>query len=257
MLTDAQREALRTRGWTVVPDVFAPSEVETMRAAMDALVQMARDAQLDGMVMHRGTQFVVDRDDDAPDGLRVHRIVWCAGASEVLDRFGTDPRVLRIAADILGQPELVQLINQAHPKRPGDGVAFEWHQDSRHRRFGTPEWTDVNGRGSFVETATALDPLTVTNGTLHFVEGTASGTHIPFDPVTRQLPEDSFDPEAAVPALCEPGSVVVFGPFVVHGSGPNRSNGPRRLFLNGFALPGANRRVYPGCGLGRPVRAPS
>jgi hypothetical protein len=47
------------------------------------------------------------------------------------------------------------------------------------------------------------------------------------------------------------GSVLVFGPFTVHRSLPNRSRTPRRIFINGYAYPGANARVYPGDGAGR------
>jgi hypothetical protein len=46
----------------------------------------------------------------------------------------------------------------------------------------------------------------------------------------------------------------VFGPFTIHRSLPNRSSTPRRIFINGFASPGANSRVYPGEGAGRTVR---
>jgi ectoine hydroxylase-related dioxygenase (phytanoyl-CoA dioxygenase family) len=47
------------------------------------------------------------------------------------------------------------------------------------------------------------------------------------------------------------GSVLLFGPYVDHSSQANRSQHPRRTFLNGYAYPGANSRVYPGRGAGR------
>ena len=50
------------------------------------------------------------------------------------------------------------------------------------------------------------------------------------------------------------GGVLLFGPYVFHRSRPNRSRRPRRVFINGFAYPGANARVYPGRGAGRLVR---
>jgi ectoine hydroxylase-related dioxygenase (phytanoyl-CoA dioxygenase family) len=70
------------------------------------------------------------------------------------------------------------------------------------------------------------------------------------DPQTGKLPQGAVDAARAVEALLDPGDVVLFGPFVIHGSSPNTSDGPRRLFLQGYALPGANHRLYPGCGLG-------
>jgi ectoine hydroxylase-related dioxygenase (phytanoyl-CoA dioxygenase family) len=55
--------------------------------------------------------------------------------------------------------------------------------------------------------------------------------------------------------LMEQGSVLLLGPYTVHGSKPNRSKNARRVFINGYAYPGANRRVYPGKGAGRKVVA--
>jgi hypothetical protein len=48
--------------------------------------------------------------------------------------------------------------------------------------------------------------------------------------------------------------VLLFGPYTFHRSLPNRSTRPRRVFINGFAHPGANSRVYPGDGAGRTLR---
>ena len=34
---------------------------------------------------------------------------------------------------LLETKRLTQILNQAHFKRPGDGIAFDWHQDIEHR----------------------------------------------------------------------------------------------------------------------------
>ena len=65
------------------------------------------------------------------------------------------------------------LLNQAHFKRPRDGVTFGWHQDIQHRDKGNGTWTDVNGRGSFVQTVIALDEMTPDSGPLKFMPGSA------------------------------------------------------------------------------------
>ena len=71
----------------------------------------------------------------------------------------------------------------------------------------------------------------------------------------RSLPRNSFDPEAAVDVVLPSGGLFLIHPYTIHGSGENNSDRPRRLFLNGFAFPGANSRKYPGEGSGRMVRA--
>ena len=59
-----------------------------------------------------------------------------------------------------------------------------------------------------------------------------------------------FNPNDAEPIMMKPGTVALFGPYTIHGSKPNLSDKPRRVFINGFAYPGANSRDYPGDGSG-------
>ena len=250
-MTGAQVSSFYDRGFVVVPDVFTPAEVATMRAAFDRLELAANELSEPAMV--RGSQFVVERVRDG-DGTRVRidRIVWCGAAEPVLSAFGRDRRLLRLAGQLLGSAEMSQLINQAHFKLPGDGVAFPWHQDSTHRRYGRDEWKDVNGRGSYVQTIIALDEVTEDNGPIEFLPGSCLRGHLDLPP-DGALPDD-LDASGAAAATMHAGSVLLFGPYTVHRSLPNRSSQPRRVFINGFAFPGANARVYPGDGAGRMVR---
>lgn len=249
LLDPRQLEDFERDGFLVVREVFRPKEIARMKAAFERLEASARG--LDGKVMKDGAQFVCET---TPDGdTRIHRVVWCGAAEPLLLDYGRDRRLLSLVSQLTDSTQFDQLINQAHFKFPGDDVTFEWHQDSKHRRYGTDLWTDVDGRGSFIETTTAIDPMTERNGPLRFIPGSHKAGHIPPDPETGELPEDAFDPESAFTLTMDPGDVALFGPYTIHGSGPNQSDIPRRLFLNGYALPGANRRVYPGEGAGRRV----
>lgn len=243
-LTPEQLQEYDEQGFLVVPDVFAPWEVEEMARAFDSLA--AKAATISQTTLIEGTQFVVTGD-------VIHRVVWCAASEPVLSRYGKDRRLVSMAAQILESPSLEQLINQGHFKYPGDEVAFDWHQDSRHRRYGTDLWDDIGLRGSFVETATAIDPMTGQNGPLRFIPGSHKLGHIPPDPETGELPPRVIDESRAVTITMDPGSVALFGPFTLHASSANQSTMTRRVFLNGFATPGANSRVYPGEGAGRVV----
>lgn len=235
------RDTLDRDGFAVVRGLVRPDEVAAMAVAFDALLAIARG--LDGDADVESARFVV-----RTDPFRLLRVVWCGGASPVLARFGDDPRFLDLAAAALGGDQLVQLIQQAHFKLPGDEVAFAWHQDASNRRQGTDLWTDVDGRGSFVQIALAVDPSGPDNGGLQFLEGSHRLGFVA-DPRTGAVPE-ALLAGRVVDAVLDPGDAVVFGPFVLHGSGPNRGDIPRRTFLQGYALPGANHRDYPGCGLG-------
>lgn len=243
-LAPQQVDSFFDAGFLVLREVFDSHEIAAIRASFERLATVARE--LNESTMYEGSQFVLEPDSGAPGGTRIQRIVWCGGTEELLSRLGRDPRLVGPARQLLESETVEQLINQAHFKFPGDDVAFEWHQDSVHRRYGTDLWNDVTGWGSFVETATAVDPMTPENGPLKFIPGSHQAGHIEPDPRTDHLPEDTYDPEDAVAPILEPGDVVLFGPFVIHGSAPNESDRPRRLFLNGYAHPDANRREYPG-----------
>ena len=253
MLSGDQIEEFYDRGFIVQPDVFSGSEVEQMRAAFVRLEGMAR--QLGRTRTYRGARFVLEKikGNSEARSVRIHRIVWCGAAEPVLSAYGRDRRLLTMAARLLGSGEMNQLINQAHFKLPGDGVEFPWHQDSTHRRFGQGQWKDVNRRGSYVQTITAIDDVTEENGPLWFIPGSCRQGHIDL-PEDGQLPSALADPAEAVSVTMTAGSVLLFGPYTLHCSQPNISDGPRRAFINGFAYPGANSRVYPGRGAGRLLR---
>jgi ectoine hydroxylase-related dioxygenase (phytanoyl-CoA dioxygenase family) len=252
-LTTRQIDTFFDEGFLVLREVFDTTEVERMASAFERLEAIARSRDETGL--HRGSQFVIDPA-PRPADVQIHRVVWCGASEPVLSEFGRDPRLVRPACQLLETPTVSQLINQAHFKFPGDRVTFEWHQDSKHRRYGTDLWDDVTGWGSFVETTTAIDPMTPDNGPLQLIPGSHHQGHLSPDPETGQLPEGAYDPERAVTLELAPGDVALFGPFVVHGSGPNESDHPRRLFLNGFAHPEANHRDYPGEGSGRMIESP-
>ncbi len=226
--------------------LWSAAEVRSARAAFDGLLGVGRSLAAeaeDGHVDLDGSRFVLD-----PEPFALRRVVWCGGAASDLARYGADERFVGLVAHVLGARPVVQLIQQAHYKLPGDGVDFAWHQDASNRRFGTDLFDDVNGRGSFVQVVVAVDPMTPANGPLQMLPGSHRQGFVA-DLETGRLPDAAVRGEPVTVEL-EPGDAAVFGPFVVHGSGPNLSTVARRLFLQGYTLPGANRRTYPGCGTG-------
>src|SRR5690606_23357280 len=142
MLSESQIEEFFERGYLRLPAFFGPAAVAEMRQAFVRLEHRAgkleRTGELDGAL------FVIERQGGQP--LKIERVVWCGAAEPSLAALGRSPELLQAMAQLLGVPVLDQLINQAHIKKPGDGVAFFYHQDSYHRRYGTPLFQDLNGR---------------------------------------------------------------------------------------------------------------
>ncbi len=230
------------RGYFVIPGLFSASDVQVYSEAFDRLENIARNFQT--TTIHNGSQFVVE-------GSRIDRIVWMGGAEPILLTAGEDPRILSVVQQILGAREFHQLICQGHYKLPGDNVMFDWHQDCQHRGIGTEAWNDIDGKGSYVQTLMAIDPVTPENGPVVFVPTDTRRGYVGLDKTSS--PTSLFDVNSGVPVLMEPGDVAFFSPYSIHGSQPNNSQQKRRVFINGFALVGANTRQYPGEGSGRLV----
>ncbi len=231
-----------TQGYFVVRGAFSKNEISEISQAFDRLQKIALTLKTT-QILH-GSQFVVE------DG-RIDRIVWMGGAEPSLLKVGEDSRTLSLCSALLGTTTMEQLICQGHYKLSGDQVKFDWHQDCQHRGFGTLDWTDVNGRGSYVQTLMAIDEVTADNGPVMFVSCSAQEGYLGLDKVSDV--NQVIDVTHAVPLLMQPGDIAFFSPYSVHGSQPNKSGKSRRVFINGFAYPGANHRKYPGEGSGRTV----
>jgi ectoine hydroxylase-related dioxygenase (phytanoyl-CoA dioxygenase family) len=238
-------------GYLLVEGLYSRDEVEELAAAAERLRAVGREIaegvalNEDGSevkVEHAGSQFVIGAN------RRVLRIVWAGGCEPAFLDAGRDPRLTSIVGQLFGSDAAVHLLNQLHAKYPHDGLEFEPHQDSEHRRYGTPEWRDVDGRGSYIQTVVAIDDTTPDNGPLIFYPGSGRQGHL--NPASVR---SDFQGRPGIPALLKAGSAAFFGPYVVHRSEENRGEAPRRISINGFALPGANSREYFGSGTGVPV----
>ena len=240
-LSTEQLAEFYDRGYVFLPQVFSTQEVAGIGKAIDSLQEKAQG--LEGEVEKYGSKFVVQ------EGL-LERVVWAGGAEPVLLKYGRDPKITSLAAQILRSKHAEHLINQVHLKLPGGGF-YSWHQDSTHRGYDNyNHWVDINGTGSYVQIITAIDEATLENGPLLVIPHSCRKGHLnlPYDKKdkTKQTVSDKFNPADAVPLLMKPGDVVAFGPYTIHGSEINNSDQSRRAFINGYASPGANGKEYPG-----------
>jgi ectoine hydroxylase-related dioxygenase (phytanoyl-CoA dioxygenase family) len=176
---------------------------------------------------------------------------------------GSDARLTAPCAQLLRSGAMDHLLNQAHFKRPHDGVRFDWHQDVQHRDKGNGTWTDVDGRGSFVQTMIILDEMTPDSGPMLFVPGSSKWGRVDLGDGDRYGACDTpgrpleFRKEDAITITAQPGDTLFFGPYTVHASFENTSDRYRRVLINGYSSPGANRRTYSGEGAGRRLTAPA
>jgi hypothetical protein len=225
-------EEYRDRGFAMVRGVFSESEAAELGRYFDEI--LALGAGLEQTTKQGLAEFRVVPIDGKPT-LKFAK--WASSVHQGLTRFRTSPKLLDLVTPLLG-PDLRQITNQMHWKNPGDGVSFQMHQDCTFRK---PDSAYRDLYGGFLQTAIAVDPATEENGCLQLVptshrerrallEGGYEGWEANG---ANQQALDRLPP--AENGLMSPGDVLIWNPFTIHGSQPNRSTRSRRVYINGFA----------------------
>ncbi|MFL6724619.1 MAG: phytanoyl-CoA dioxygenase family protein [Sphingomicrobium sp.] len=222
-------------GYVVLRGLFSAEELNEIAAASD---QVHAEGVKHGRSFRHGNLFY----NVAPslDGEPLVRIVqWPAYHQAVLNRIRLDPRIARILEPVIGS-NLKQVINQIHWKVPGILGDFAWHQDSRSRR---PAAAYRNLARSYVQTGLAIDPHTPESGCMRFIPRSHLHGDLGMDRSKKALGtamnDAVLDPiglsaSDAVDLILEPGDLALWSPYLVHGSGTNRSDHKRRLYINGY-----------------------
>jgi ectoine hydroxylase-related dioxygenase (phytanoyl-CoA dioxygenase family) len=241
VLSDKQITEFLDRGYIVIPKVFDQHDLNLMIKATEGLLNSSKSLNTTTQ-MFKGSSFVFENQ-------ALHRVVWAGAHENDLLKLGADLRILEPVSQLLHSIEMDQLINQIHFKMPGDDIEFEWHQDSQHRGYGTADWADVNGIGSYIQTLVAIDEVTADKGPVKFVPGSHKLGHVGLNNIADV--SMVCDVATAEELLMQPGDIVLFHPYVIHASTKNVSSTPRRVLINGYSYPGANHKKYPGEGSGR------
>jgi len=243
-----QIDAYRAEGLLVIPNFFKKVEIEQLKTCADKLQLTASTIakKQTGKVMYLGTEFVLDK---LEDKVQIHRIVWAGAAQPKLLELARQKKLLSPVSQLLESSEACHLINQLHYKLPHDEVSFDWHQDVKNRRTFDPNWQDLNKTGSFVQVIIAIDSMTSANGGIFYVPK----SHLNGDLFLEQITDTAklqavAKLDNAIALQLNPGDVIFMDPYLIHGSKANISDKPRRIFINGFAYPGANKKPYPGTG---------
>jgi Phytanoyl-CoA dioxygenase (PhyH) len=234
-MTPDQVRGYRRRGYAIVRGLFTPGEVEAIGAAVD---QVHAEGVRHGRSFRHGNLFYNVGTDPA-GAPQVRMVQWPSYHQPVLNGVRLDRRMAKLLAPLLGR-DLKQIINQIHWKGPGGASEFAWHQDCRFRE---PADAYRNLADSYVQTGLAIDPQTADSGCMRFIPGSHLRGDLKLDGSAEVLGSAMNDevlraaglvPESAVEVLLDPGDVALWSPFLVHGSGVNRSDHQRRLYVNGY-----------------------
>jgi ectoine hydroxylase len=218
-LTEDQLETFRRDGIIVIDNAFTANEVA-------AIAQ-----RLPHLFSQRCVENVREKSSDV-----VRTAMGLHLRDDLFARLVRDPRLVRPAQQILGEHDLYVQQVKVNAKEAFTGEQWQWHYDfaTHHHEDGVPEPLALNLH-------IFLDEVNEFNGPLVFIPGSHTDGPAPttLDTETTSYPLWTV-PNHAVGPLVErgglvcpkgaPGTMLIFGDSLVHGSPSNMSPWDRRIF---------------------------
>lgn len=266
-LSKDQVQAFFTQGYIVLKHLFTKEEVkiiakhseqmfteaqgiaEKYKVENKTVVNTAFRCDYDGLSGPKSASILAINNEDEPVAIKL--ISWAGGIAQNLIDLSRQDKIIIKVGQLLGSDKANHLINQIHYKMPHDKVTFNWHQDIQNRRTFDPNWEDVNKKGSFIQVLTAIDEVTTGSGPLIVIPYShKEDLHLSDLSIAENKLKikQKYDLATAVPLLLEPGDTIFMHPVLLHQSEANESDQPRKMFINGFSYPEANKKPYPGAG---------
>ena len=165
---------------------------------------------------------------------------WTAWISPYLEQLRRHPRFFELLEPFLGR-DIKQVTHQIHWKPPGGKYTFyRYHQDARFRNAEAVR----NLLTGTVTTGLALDRQTAANGALQVLPRSHLNGYLGLSDdggnlMTGATPDEQLrrvglDPKTLVTCEMEPGDLVIWTLYTVHGSAPNVSAYDRRFMINSY-----------------------
>ena len=232
-LTPTERDRYATNGFVVRESVFPTDELARIAASCEEVIEGLGG----GGERKEAGPYTFSYDD--------HGVVvkWEGTSDVVLGieplpphadvlAWARDPRLRVPSSELISSDDVTLFTEKLNLKRAGAGRAgadstIALHQDQ-------PYWTEYARDVDRIVTAVLhIDGATVENGCLEVVPGSHIQGAQPSsdrDAGHKEMAEEGWL-ERLVPVPAPAGSVIFFGPYLVHRSGTNRSSGDRRALL--------------------------
>lgn len=204
-------------GFAIVPTLLAASDVEVIRSR---IMEIAA-----GRVPEypaADIEFEPERDETGTPVVR--KINRCAEHDDVFMTVARDERILDVVESLIG-PDIKLYESQCFMK-PAGGVEKPYHQDSAY--------FTIEPR-SLVTCWIALDDVTLENGCLWVIPGSHYGEVIDHSEpwhignrLDMRVPNDKIDLTKETPITMSVGSCSFHHSKLLHRSGPNHTDRPRR-----------------------------
>ncbi len=201
----------RRQGYCILPEALSPAELDSLTAAVDALLDEKVDdggGRTHDIGLGESRRFLRLRHEDFP----------------AVEAFLLGDRMRELASAFIG-PTPHLFVEQFVVKGAKAGASFAWHQDSGYVGF---------EHKPYVTFWIALDPATVENGCITVLPRDLDREgHIDphrWDPENKEkIGYEGDDPGIALE--CPAGTVIAFSSLTLHRSGANFTDRRRRAYI--------------------------
>lgn len=242
VLTDTEKTEYQRRGFFVRYGTFSEKECLVFREAAQRVEKklleeisgatagsITKEYRLDGNCFVDFNHVTVQLEHSAArDCLRVVEPV--NDVEPVFDQLLDDPRLREPMMGLVPSQHLALWTAKLNFKHPRVGSGFGWHQDA-------PYWIhDCDHVQQLPNVMVLFDDANADNGCFRVIDGSHRAGCLPGCEDGRQLQgfythPDCVDETAQVLIDAPAGSAIFFDPHIVHGSGPNESDNPRRAII--------------------------
>jgi ectoine hydroxylase-related dioxygenase (phytanoyl-CoA dioxygenase family) len=228
---------LATQGYAIVRGFLSPPETADISAEVHRMYQEG----LKHHATYRDKNLLFGVLDDPKANRRVVlQAHWTAWLSPLLERMRRSEKYFMVLEPFLGA-DIKQISHQVHWKPPGAKyTSYRFHQDARFRQGNVKDFSYLQ---STVTTGLAIDRQTVENGALRIMPGSHrlgylglsdDGPIMVGQTQDEELRRAGLDPSTIVTCEMEPGDLLLWTLFTVHGSAPNVSDYDRRFMINSY-----------------------
>jgi ectoine hydroxylase-related dioxygenase (phytanoyl-CoA dioxygenase family) len=238
-------EELKSEGYAVIRGFLSPAQTAEIAGEVDKIYQEG----LKHHATYRDRNLLFEVLDDPKARRRVVlQAHWTAWISPLMERMRRSEEYFKVLEPLLGS-DIKQISHQIHWKPPGAKYTFyRFHQDARFREGKLKEFDRLD---STVTTGLAIDPQTKENGALRVIPKSHRRGYLGLSddgPIMvgqtqdEELRRVDLDPSAIVTCEMEPGDLLLWTLFTVHGSAPNVSKIDRRFMINSYVRAGDSER---------------
>ena len=228
---------LDAEGYAIVRGFLSPAQTAQLSAETHRLYE--EGLKHHATYRHKNLLFEV-LDDPKARRRVVLQAHWTAWLSPFMEEIRRSEQYFRVLEPFLGA-DIKQISHQVHWKPPGAKyTSYRFHQDARFRAGNIKDFSYVR---STLTTGLAIDRQTAANGALRVIPGSHrlgylglsdDGPIMVGQTQDDELRRAGLDPKNIVTCEMEPGDLLLWTLFTVHGSAANVSGHDRRFMINSY-----------------------